>query len=160
MGRAVTRRPDRISMACCSSALAKPGLIEPSAVLAAVKTAARRLRRLPSASLDCHCARRSAIAQAGTEKRPQAEQRNLREIYKADRNRPAERRTLFMIRLPDQTVDRIGSVAAAERMSVQEACLQRRGWHVRVSVRAYVERHSGCGSWDRAAWPHVPNDRS
>jgi hypothetical protein len=69
MGRAVTRRPDGISMACCSSALAKPDLIEPSAVLAAVKIAARRLRRLPSASLDCHCARRSAIAQAGTEKR-------------------------------------------------------------------------------------------
>jgi hypothetical protein len=43
--------------------------VEPRAVLAAVKTASRRFRRWPSASLDRHCARRAAKLQAGTEKR-------------------------------------------------------------------------------------------
>ena len=51
-------------------AAAVPDLIKAGAVLAAVKTAARRLRRGPSASVDRHCARRCAIAQAGAEKRP------------------------------------------------------------------------------------------
>ena len=39
------------------------------AVLATVKTAARRLRRWPAASLDRRSARRCRIVQAGTEKR-------------------------------------------------------------------------------------------
>jgi hypothetical protein len=51
-------------------AAAVPDLVEAGVVLAAVKTAARRLRRWPSASLDRHCARRCAITQAGAEKRP------------------------------------------------------------------------------------------
>jgi hypothetical protein len=46
-----------------------PNLIERYAVLAAVKTASRRLRRWPAASLDRRSARRSVILQAGTEKR-------------------------------------------------------------------------------------------
>jgi hypothetical protein len=46
-----------------------PDLIERYAVLAAIKTASRRLRRWPAASLDCCSARRTVILQAGTEKR-------------------------------------------------------------------------------------------
>ncbi len=47
-------------------------------MLAAVKTAARRPRRKPSAGLDRHCARRSAIAQVG--------QRNIKPRYGPNRN--------------------------------------------------------------------------
>ena len=46
-----------------------PDLIKRYAVLTAVKTALRRLRRWPMASLDRCCARRSVILQAGTKKR-------------------------------------------------------------------------------------------
>ena len=46
-----------------------PDLIERCTVLATVKTASRRLRRWPAASLDRRCARRRVILQAGTEKR-------------------------------------------------------------------------------------------
>ena len=46
-----------------------PDLIERCAMLATVKTAARRLWRWPAASLDRRSARRSVILQAGTEKR-------------------------------------------------------------------------------------------
>jgi hypothetical protein len=46
-----------------------PNLIERYAVLATLKTAARRLRRWPAASLDRRSARRSIVVQAGTEKR-------------------------------------------------------------------------------------------
>ena len=45
-----------------------PDLLKPRAVLVAVKIAARRRRRWPSANLDRHCARRDANFQAGTEK--------------------------------------------------------------------------------------------
>ena len=45
-------------------------------VLAAVKTAARRLRRWPSASLDCSCARRHAEIRSGRRNGPLIEQRN------------------------------------------------------------------------------------
>ena len=43
-----------------------PRPVQPSTVLAAVQTAARRLRRWPAASLDRGCARRSAGGQVGT----------------------------------------------------------------------------------------------
>src|SRR5215471_18868439 len=43
-----------------------PGPVQPSTVLAAVQTAARRLRRWPAASLDHGCARRSIGGQVGT----------------------------------------------------------------------------------------------
>jgi len=43
-----------------------PRPVQPSTVLAAAQTAARRLRRWPAASLDCGCARRSAGGQVGT----------------------------------------------------------------------------------------------
>ena len=46
-----------------------PDLIERCTVLATVKTASRRLRRWPAASLDRRSARRSVIVQAGAEKR-------------------------------------------------------------------------------------------
>jgi len=52
-----------------SCACGATDLSEVRAVLAAVKTALRRLRRWPAASLDCHYARRSAAWQVGTEKR-------------------------------------------------------------------------------------------
>jgi hypothetical protein len=60
---------------------ARPGLcsrpFEPGAVLAALETAARRLRRWPAASLDRGCARRHPEDKVGTKKRPPAvEQRN------------------------------------------------------------------------------------
>src|SRR6516225_1948102 len=44
----------------------EPRPVQPSTVLAAVQTAARRLRRWPTASLDRGCARRSAGRQVGT----------------------------------------------------------------------------------------------
>jgi hypothetical protein len=50
---------------------------ERRAVLTAVKTASRRLRRWPAASLDRRCARRSCISQVGTEKRHLIELRNF-----------------------------------------------------------------------------------
>ena len=43
-----------------------PRPVQPSTVLAAVQTAARRLQRWPAASLDRGCARRSAEGQVGT----------------------------------------------------------------------------------------------
>src|SRR5689334_16288560 len=43
----------------------EPRPVQPSTVLAAVQTAARRLRRWPAASLDRGCARRSANRQVG-----------------------------------------------------------------------------------------------
>ena len=43
-----------------------PRPVQPSTVLAAVQTAARRLRRWPAASLDRGCARRSTGGQVGT----------------------------------------------------------------------------------------------
>ena len=43
-----------------------PRPVQPSTVLAAVQTAARRLQRWPAASLDRGCARRSAGGQVGT----------------------------------------------------------------------------------------------
>lgn len=46
-------------------------------MLAPVKDAARRLRRWPAAILDRRCAWRDEVLQAGTEKRPQAEPRNV-----------------------------------------------------------------------------------
>ena len=54
----------------------RPGFINDGSVLAAVNTASRRLWRWPSASVDRRCARRFCEAQAGTEKRRSAEQRN------------------------------------------------------------------------------------
>src|SRR5208337_2818002 len=49
----------------------RPVLLEPGAVLAAVKDAARRTsERWPAAILDCCCARPPAGRQAGTKKRP------------------------------------------------------------------------------------------
>ena len=54
----------------------RPGFINDGSVLAAVNTASRRLWRWPPASVDRHCARRLPEAQAGTEKRRSAEQRN------------------------------------------------------------------------------------
>ena len=42
-----------------------PDRLKPSTVLAAVQTAARRLRRWPAASLDGGCARRSTKGQVG-----------------------------------------------------------------------------------------------
>ena len=42
-----------------------PRPVQPSTVLAAVQTAARRLGRWPAASLDRDCARRSARGQVG-----------------------------------------------------------------------------------------------
>jgi hypothetical protein len=47
----------------------RPDPIEHCAVLATIKTAARRLRRCPTGSLDRHCARHTVDSQAGTEKR-------------------------------------------------------------------------------------------
>src|SRR5215472_12424287 len=44
----------------------EPRPVQPSTVLAAVQTAARRLRRWPAASLDRGCARRSTRGQVGT----------------------------------------------------------------------------------------------
>src|SRR5215471_9797761 len=44
----------------------EPRPVQPSTVLAAVQTAARRLRRWPAASLDHGCARRSIGGQVGT----------------------------------------------------------------------------------------------
>jgi hypothetical protein len=51
-------------------------LCEDRTVLAAVKTAARLLRRWPAASPDRRSARRALIIQAGAEKRRPTEQRN------------------------------------------------------------------------------------
>jgi hypothetical protein len=65
-----------------------PDLIERCAVLAAVKTASRRLRRWPAASLDRRSARRSVAVQAGTEKRRSDRTKKLIECRTAhDQNR-------------------------------------------------------------------------
>lgn len=63
-----------------------PDLIERCAVLAAVKTASRRVRRWPAASLDRRSARRSVAVQAGTEKRRFSRRRNI--LALAVRSRP------------------------------------------------------------------------
>lgn len=57
--------------------LLRPATSQHHAVLVAVNTAARRVPRWPAASVDRHCARRLRGGMAGTEKRPQAEQRNI-----------------------------------------------------------------------------------
>jgi hypothetical protein len=54
-----------------------PDLAEPDAVLAAVKTATRRLRRWPSASLDRGCARRSSRRQSPPRRRPGRDRETL-----------------------------------------------------------------------------------
>jgi hypothetical protein len=72
-----------------------PNLIERCAVLAAVKTASRRLRRWPAASLDRRSARLTVILQAGAEKRPINRTKKLRAI-----SVPASRATIDVSEMP------------------------------------------------------------
>src|SRR5215469_5533317 len=53
---------------------------EPGAVLAAVQTAARRLRRWPVASLDCGCARRHPEPRSGRRNGPRGRTKKLRPL--------------------------------------------------------------------------------
>ena len=124
----------------------EPRPVQLGTVLAAVQTAARRLRRWPTASLDRLCARRSAVRQVGTEKRPGSRT-----------EKPQKGRSMMW--WPDGNNGQTESVVAGGRMPLRGVCLRHRGWHVRASARVDAVRHSECGSRDRAESQRVPNGR-
>jgi Transposase DDE domain len=71
-------RPKHARRNFLSNQTNQPNLTKRCAMLAAVETASRRLRRWPAASLDCRSARRTLRMQAGAKKRLSTEQRNSR----------------------------------------------------------------------------------
>ncbi len=142
-------------MRSCTSDIA--GLLKQSAVLAILKTAPRRLRRWPSASLDLRCARRNGCCTGRDGETAPSRTEKHRRTHNNDE--VMDRQMLFMKRLLGQNVDRTRSVSLEGCMSVRGACLQHRGGRVHASDRAYVKRHNGYDSCDRVAWQHVPNDK-
>ena len=137
-------------MRSCRSDIAD--LFKRSAVLTVVKTAPRRLRRWPLASLDHRCARRNGCCTGRDGETAPSRTEKHRRSYRSNNDEVMDSQMLFMKRLPGQNVDRTQSASLGGCMSVRGACLQHRGWRVHASDRVYVKRHNGHDS-DRAEHP-------
>ena len=100
-------------MRSCRSDIAD--LFKRSAVLTVVKTAPRRLRRWPLASLDHRCARRNGCCTGRDGETAPSRTEKHRRSYRSNNDEVMDSQMLFMKRLPGQNVDR-------------GACLQHHGW--------------------------------